>query len=389
MRMINKISIYADHAATTPLLPKAFEVMLPYFQTGFGNPSRSYTRGIKTREAVTEARKKIARCICSAPDEIYFTSGGTESNNWALAGVTKALHNKGKHIVTSSIEHHAVLNCCKALEEDGYEVTYLPVTPTGKIEVEALDRALRKDTLLVSIMLANNEIGTIQDIAALAKIAHNHGVLFHTDAVQAVGHISVDVKRLGIDLLSASAHKFNGSQGCGFLYVKSGTPIRPFHKGGQQEQGLRAGTENVPGIVGMAVALEHHVCNFCGNQRRLRTLAERFKDIVLQGCPKVVFNGDFKCHLPGHISVSFPGCDGEALMHILDLKGICVSTGAACNSQSTEISHVLRAIDLEETSARGTLRITLGNENTLQEVITIANSIVEIVRKIIPQEKEK
>ena len=380
--MINKVVVYADHAATTPLLPEALDAILPYFQEKFGNPSRLYSRGVQTREAVTKARTTIACCLHALPEEIYFTSGGTESDNWALAGVTRALRRKGKHIIVSSIEHHAVLNCCKALEEDGYEITYLPVTHKGKVEVETLKQMLRTDTVLVSIMLANNEIGTIQDITSLAKIAHQHGILFHTDAVQAVGHIPVDVKRLGVDLLSASAHKFNGPQGCGLLYVKSGTPIQPFHRGGQQERGLRAGTENVPGIVGMAVALEHHTRNFGITQRRLRAFTQRLKEIVIKGWPEAVFNGYCRRNLPGHISVSFPGCDGEALLHLLDLKGICVSTGAACNSHSTEISHVLRAIGLEEQVARGTLRITLGDENTSQEVLTIANTTLDMVRKI-------
>ncbi|MBQ9368129.1 MAG: cysteine desulfurase [Victivallales bacterium] len=277
---MNNPSIYADHAATTPLLPKALEAMLPYLRHDFGNPSSLYHRGQETHKAVEVARATIGRCISAKTDEILFTSGGTESDNWALEGIARTLRHKGKHIVVSAIEHHAVLNCCKMLENDGYKVTYLPVSSTGRVESETLEKVLQPDTILVSIMLANNEIGTIQDIPSLASIAHRKGVLFHTDAVQAVGHIRVDVRRLCVDLLSASAHKFNGPQGCGFLYVKNGTPIQPFHLGGQQERGLRAGTENVAGIVGMAIALEHNVQNLLQRKRHLGVLERNLRELL-------------------------------------------------------------------------------------------------------------
>ena len=270
-------SIYFDHAATTPLLPAALDAMLPYLREGFGNPSALYGRGVAAKNAIRDARATIAGCIRAMPEEVYFTSGGTESDNRALMGVARAMRAKGRHIVVSSIEHHAILSCCKALEAEGYEVTYLPVTSTGMIEESVLESALRDDTILVSIMLANNEIGTILKIPALSRIARKHGVLFHTYAVQAVGHITVDVKRLGVDLLSASAHKFNGPTGSGFLYIKSGTHIAPFHIGGQQEQNLRAGTENVAGIVGMAVALAHNTANMGRTQRKLRAFCESFQ----------------------------------------------------------------------------------------------------------------
>ncbi len=375
---MNNASIYADHAATTPLLPEALKAMLPYLREGFGNPSSLYRQGQETRKAVEAARASIGRCIHAKADEIFFTSGGTESDNWALT----AQHGRGRHIVVSSIEHHAVLNCCKAFEQEGFDVSYLPVTPEGRIEPETLAKALRRDTVLVSIMLANNEIGTIQDIAALAEIAHQNGSLFHTDAVQAVGHIPVNVRKLGVDMLSASAHKFNGPQGCGFLYVRKGTLLAPFHLGGQQERGLRAGTENVAGIVGMATALDWHVRHLGEMQRYLTRLEKQLRQLLTQRVPNVVFNGDATHHLPGHISVSFPRGDGEAMLHLLDLKGICVSTGAACNSRSTVISHVLRAIGLEHRVAKGTLRISLGMENTSQDIELLADSLLTTFEKL-------
>lgn len=380
--MSKPCNIYADHAATTPLLPEALKAMLPYLRQDFGNPSSLYHRGQEARQAVEEARAAIGRCIHAKADEILFTSGGTESDNWALEGIARALRHKGRHIAVSAIEHHAVLNCCKMLENDGCKVTYLPVSPTGRVEAETLEKVLRPDTILVSIMLANNEIGTIQDIPSLARIAHRKGVLFHTDAVQAIGHIRVDVRRLGVDLLSASAHKFNGPQGCGFLYVKSGTPIQPFHLGGQQERGLRAGTENVAGIVGMATALEHNVQNLLQRKRHLGGLERDLRELLKKGLGKAVFNGDSRRHLPGHISVSFSGYDAEALLHLLDLKGISVSTGAACNSKATEVSYVLQAIKLAPEVAKGTLRITLGDDNNHQDVHTIAETILSILPKV-------
>ena len=355
--------------------------MLPYLKDDFGNPSSLYGRGVKASHAVDKARDIIADCIHARQDEIFFTSGGTESDNWALEGVCKALKNKGKHIIVTSIEHHAVLNTCAVLETEGYDVTYLPVNGNGMVEASELERSIRSDTVLVSIMLANNEIGTIQDIKTLTTIVHGHGVLFHTDAVQAVGHIPMNVKRLGVDLMSASAHKFNGPQGCGFLFVKHGTPIRPFHHGGQQEAGLRAGTENVGGIVGMTIALQYHINEMRESEKRLKDMAKTFKDILSAKYPQAVFNGDCRKRLPGHINVSFPGRDGEALLHLLDLKGICISTGAACNSRSTEVSHVLRAIGLSDDVAKGTLRVTFGHGNTIQDAKVVADTLIALLNK--------
>ncbi len=320
--MLSKTNIYADHAATTPLLQEVLEAMLPFMGESFGNPSSLHGRGVRARRAVESARETIGECIGANADEIHFTSGGTESDNWALFGVARAMRGKGRRIVVSAIEHHAVLNTCKELEENGFNVTYLPVTSEGRIVPSVLENALRKDTVLVSIMLANNEIGTIQDIKTLTKIAHRHGAIFHTDAVQAVGHIDVDVNDLGVDMLSASAHKFNGPQGVGFLYVKHGTEIRPFHLGGQQEHGHRAGTENVAGIVGMATALACNVKQLEAEGARMRLLLGRLKTLLLQGFPEAVFNGDADNRLPGLLSVSFAGYNGEAMLHILDLKGL-------------------------------------------------------------------
>ena len=271
---------------------------MPYWKESFGNPSIQYGRGVKARYAVDEARAIIANCIHARQKEIFFTSGGTESDNWAMEGVCRALKNKGKHIVVSAIEHHTILNTYVALEAEGYDVTYLPVDANGMVALSDLERSIRDDTVLISIMLANNEIGTIQDIKAMAAVAHDHGVLFHTDAVQAIGHIPVNVKRLGVDLMSASAHKFNGPQGCGFLYVKHGTPILPFHHGRQQEAGLRAGTENVAGIVGMSIALQYHINNMRETEKRLKEMAKTFKNIISAKYPQAVFNGDSRKRLP-------------------------------------------------------------------------------------------
>ncbi len=375
-------NIYADHSATTPLLSEALEAMMPYLQEDYGNPSSLHGRGVMARRAVEEARARVAECIGAYADEIYFTSGGTESDNWALFGTVMDMRKKDCHLVVSSIEHHAVLNSCKALKGEGVEVTCIPVTVDGRVEVSELMKALRQETRLVSIMFANNEIGTIQKIGELASVAHMNGTLFHTDAVQAVGHVKVDVKELGVDMLSASAHKFNGPKGVGFLYVKRGIVISPFHCGGHQEGGMRAGTENVAGIVGMAAALDFHTRNLVVNERRLSSLAELLIGMIAEECQNAVFNGDRKQCLPGHISVSFPGCDGEALLHMLDLKGICVSTGAACNSRTTEISYVLKAIGLDERTAKGTLRISLGYENSEEEIRRIASTLAGVVKKV-------
>ncbi len=370
--------IYADNAATTKLNKEAFEAMLPWLTDEYGNASQPYSFARKPKQTLKEARVTIANCINANPDEIYFTSGGTESDNWAIKG-TMLNNGARKGIITSSIEHHAVLKACEAVENFGCQVTYLNVSDTGVVTPSSLEMAISDDALLVSIMLANNEIGTIQDIKRLADIAHSHGALFHTDAVQAVGHIPIDVKKLGIDFLSASAHKFNGPKGIGFIYIKKGINIGEYINGGSQEFGKRAGTENIPGIVGMAKALEYNTSKISVNTKYLYELEELLLSILSEAKIDFIRNGD-KNHLPGNISLSFYGCNGETLLHRLDLMGILVSTGSACDSKNAQISHVLKAIGLDEKCALGTIRISLSFDNTVDEVEKIARSIIKIVK---------
>ena len=369
--------IYADNAATTPLLPQALEAMLPFLKDDFANPSGLYSFSRSAKKALQDARNTIAECIGAKASEIYFTSGGTESDNWALKSIALNRLEQPPHIVTTKIEHHAVLNSCKSLERLGCEVDYIAPDPLGRILPQTLAQALTTHTTLVSVMMANNEIGTIQDIPTLAGKAHSFGSVFHTDAVQAVGHIPVDVVALDIDMLSASAHKFNGPKGVGFLYIREGVDLDPFLSGGQQEQGLRAGTENVASIVGMAPALRHNVDQMEKTTTKLRQIEQTFIDALRAAIPNITINGDTSNHLPGLVSVSIPGVSGEGLLHILDLKGCAVSTGAACNSQSTEISHVLSAIGSPESLAKGTLRISFGRFNQIQD----AQKIVEVITK--------
>ena len=369
--------IYADNAATTKLDIDAFEAMKPYLLDEYGNASQPYSFARKPKQALKEARATIAQCINAEPEEIYFTSGGTESDNWAIKGV--AFADSEKHaIITSQIEHHAVLRACEDIEKLGYPVAYLPVTEEGVVITEALNSVITPNTRLVSIMFANNEIGTIEPIKELCEIAHRNGALFHTDAVQAVGHVQIDVKDLGVDMLSASAHKFNGPKGIGFLYVKKGTPICSYASGGAQEYGMRAGTENIASIVGMAVALKKNCDNLAENTRHIEdiesclinTLSFSGLDFIRNGSPY---------HIPGNISLSFKNANGETLLHRLDLMGICVSTGAACDNVNTETSHVLNAIGLKQDYAAGTIRITLSINNTEDDVITITSALKKIL----------
>lgn len=378
----NRKTIYADNAATSKLDPLALEAMLPFLREDFGNPSSLHSFGRSPRSILNESRQQIAECIGASPEEIFFTSGGTESNNWALKGLAKANTNNKKHIITSAIEHHAVLNTCSHLEHQGFEVTYIPVDSKGHISKVDLENAIRQDTICISIMLASNEIGTIEDIATISSISNKYNIPFHTDAVQAVGHIPVDIKKLGVDLLSASAHKFNGPKGVGFLFVRKGTTLFNFMDGGYQENGCRAGTENIPGIVGMTVALRNNYKNIQANTEKINNLTFLFKKYISQAITPVKFNGDQCSSLPGNVSVSIPGISGESLLHYLDLKGIAVSTGSACNSQSVEISHVLKAIKLSETLANGTIRISFGKNNFENDPIIIAEEIISYCKKI-------
>ena len=374
---MNKTMIYADHAATTALSPKAREAMEPFLMAAYGNPSTSYSFARGPRKAVSHSREIIATAIHADPNEIYFTSGGTEADNWALKG-TMFQHTPGMWIITSNIEHHAVLNTCAALGRMGYSFSSLPVSTDGIVRQSALKTALTHDTAMVSIMLANNEIGTIQPIQDLVQITHQMGILFHTDAVQAVGHIPIDVKKLGVDMLSASAHKFNGPKGVGFLYLRKGVQLIPLVDGGGQERGIRAGTENVAGIVGMAAALKEHVDNMEAEMAQLRLLQMRLIDEFDAQNLNYIINGG-NDRIPGNVSVSFAGASGEMLLHRLDLMGIAVATGSACNSKETQISHVIRAIGVPEDYAEGTIRISFGPENTVEEAVTIARSIAKIL----------
>lgn len=372
--------IYADNAATTQLDKSAFDAMSPYMLEMYGNPSQPYSFSRSARKGINEARKIIADCIGAKPEEIFFTSGGTESDNWALNSVAMSgnqMHSKA--ILVSEIEHHAVLNPCRRLQENGIPFYTISPDTDGVISPQKLESFLKqKDCGLISIMTANNEIGTIEPVAELCKVAHAHGAIFHTDAVQAVGHIEINVNTLGIDMLSSSAHKFNGPKGIGFLYIRNGTSFRPFLLGGAQENNYRAGTENVASIVGMAHALKENCLHISENMQYLSSLEDRFLTRLSKSCKNFKINGA-TTKLPGLISISFEGQDGEAILHRMDLKKIAISTGSACDSKRTEISHVLKSIRLEDAYARGTVRISLGKHNTYDEVDKIVDALVKIV----------
>ena len=375
--------IYADNAATTRLDSDAFEAMKSFLLEDYGNPSQPYFFSKRPKMAVKKARETIAECIGAEPEQIYFTSGGTESDNWAIK-CFGASPGDVKVIVTSSIEHHAILNACNS-QKSLHQVVFLPVDCYGVVSPSDLENALDFNskpvcscmTLLTSIMLANNEIGTIQPIKALAEAAHKMGSLFHTDAVQAIGHIPVDVKELGVDMLSASAHKFNGPKGIGFFFDSS-KHVYPYNNGGAQEFGMRAGTENVASIVGMAVALKNNCLKLEENQRHLQLLEDRFMGLMNQSGLDFIRNGS-ENHLPGLISLSFKNQDGEKLLHRLDLMGMSVSTGAACDTKKTAVSHVLKAIKVDDDYAEGTIRISFGKDNTLKDVEKIVQGIVKIL----------
>ena len=370
--------IYADNAATTKLDIDAFEAMKPFLLDEYGNASQPYSFARKPKQALREARAIIAQCINAEPEEIFCTSGGTESDNWAIKGV--AFVDAEKHtIITSQIEHHAILRACEDVEKLGCPVIYLPVTKKGVVTPEVLNSAITSDTRLISIMYANNEIGTIEPIKELCEIAHRNGALFHTDAVQAVGHIEIDVKELGVDILSASAHKFNGPKGIGFLYIKKGTPINSYASGGAQEFGMRAGTENVASIVGMAVALKKNCERIQEATRHLLTCETVLIEKLNNAGIDFVRNGSDN-HIPGNISLSFRSADGETLLHRLDLMGICVSTGAACDSVNTQVSHVLSSIGIDAEYSEGTIRVSLGIDNTCNDIAIIAESIIRVIK---------
>ncbi|MCR5136675.1 MAG: cysteine desulfurase [Oscillospiraceae bacterium] len=369
--------VYADNAATTKLDADAFKAMKLWLLEEYGNASQPYSFSRKPKEALKKARETIAECINALPEEIYFTSGGTESDNWAIKGV--AFHNYDhKATITSAFEHHAILHACKAVERFGYPVAYMCPDRKGVITPEKLESYITDETILVSVMFANNELGTIQPIRSLCEIAHSRNAIFHTDAVQAVGHVDVDVKKLGVDMLSASAHKFNGPKGIGFLYIRKGIDLLPYVDGGAQEFGMRAGTENVAAIVGMATALRNNIKFLNSNQAHVINLEKMLLQKLDANGISYVRNGEGQT-LPGIINLSFNGKDGEAILHRMDLMGISISTGSACDSKNTEISHVLQAIHMPESLAKGTIRISLGKNNTEEDVDAISIAIKRII----------
>lgn len=367
--------IYLDHASTTPVRPEVVEAMAPYFTEHFGNPSSIYPLGQEASDAVAAARESLASLIGATPREIFFSSGGTESDNWALKGFARANATKGRHIITSAIEHHAVLHTCEALEREGFEVTYLPVDEHGLVSVEDFKAAIRPDTILASIMFANNEIGTIEPARQLAAAAHEANVVFHTDAVQAFGHEPIDVNELGIDMLSASSHKIYGPKGVGLLYVRRGVKLENLLDGGQQERGRRGSTENVPGIVGFARAAELAVDELAPEHNRQLALRDHAIRRILAEIPSAKLNGSWESRLANNVNFSFEFIEGEGMLLQLAARGICVSSGSACTSGSLDPSHVLLAIGLPHEIAHGSLRLTLGRDTTLEDVDFAVDSL--------------
>lgn len=375
-------TIYLDNAATTKVRPEVLEKMLPYFTEEYGNPSSIYSLGEQANRAVTKAREEIAGLIGAKPGEIYFTAGGSEADNWAIKGIAEARANKGKHIITSVIEHHAVLHTCNWLEKQGYEVTYLPVSETGLVSPSDLEAAIRPDTILVSIMMANNEIGTIEPIEELAEIARRAGVLFHTDAVQAVGQIPIDVEKMKIDLLSGSGHKLGGPKGIGFLYVRKGVSLPSYIHGGAQERGKRAGTQNVPAIAGFGEAARLAAETMESRAKKERELRNHLIERITKEVPYTRLNGDLDKRLPGNANFCFRFVEGESLLLLLDQNGICGSSGSACTSGSLDPSHVLLAIGLPHEIAHGSLRLTLSDETTREDIDFTADKVKEIIARL-------
>lgn len=374
--------IYLDNAATTKIEPQVLEAMMPYFSETYSNPSAVYSFAAQSNKAVTVARDQIADVLGAKAEEIYFTAGGSESDNWALKAIAESYARKGKHIITSAIEHHAILHTCQYLEKHGYEITYLPVDADGKISLEELEAAIRPDTILISIMAANNEIGTIEPLKEIGAIAKKHGVLFHTDAVQAFGHIPLDVDEMNIDLLSASGHKFHGPKGIGFLYIRKTVRIGSFIHGGAQERQKRAGTLNVPGIVGMGRAAELAKQNMEKNMAYEIKLRDHLIDRILAEVPYVKLNGHRTDRLPNNVNICFRFVEGESLLILLDQNGICGSSGSACTSGSLDPSHVLLAIGLPHEIAHGSLRLTLSEETTMEDLDFTVDQIKKIIERL-------
>lgn len=379
--MANRI-IYLDHAATTYVKPEVFEAMKPYFCEHFGNASSIYSIGRESKKAVEEAREKVAKAINAQAREVYFTSSGSEADNWALKGIAAANKKKGNHIITSAIEHPAIMSTCQYLQSEGFEVTYLPVDSDGLVSIEELKKAIKDTTILISIMFANNEIGTIQPIAEIGAIAREKGIYFHTDAVQAVGNVAIDVEKLNVDLLSLSGHKFYGPKGVGALYVKKGVKISSFIHGGHQERGKRASTENLPGIIGLGKAIELATENMEAYNKKLIDLREKTIEGLFAKVPYIKLNGHRTSRLPGNVNISFEFIEGESLLLMLDMMGVCGSSGSACSSGSLDPSHVLMAIGLSHEIAHGSLRLSFGEENTEDDVNFILEEIPKVVNRL-------
>lgn len=374
--------IYLDNAATTKVNKKVLESMMPYFSEIYCNPSAAYSFATKGRIAIEEARNYAAKLIGASDMEIYFTSGGSESDNWAIKAVAESFSDKGKHIITTKIEHHAVLHTCEYLERHGFDITYLNVDSDGKVRLDELKKSIREDTILISVMTANNEIGTIQPVAEIGKIAHEKGILFHTDAVQAYGHIPINVDEMNIDLLSASGHKFNGPKGVGIMYIRKGVKIRSFIHGGSQERGRRAGTYNVPGIAGLGTAAKLAMENMAKRAEKEKELRDYFIDRISAEIPYTVLNGHREDRLPNNINFCFRFVEGESVLIMLDQAGICASSGSACTSGAIDPSHVLRAIGLSDEMAHESLRLTLSYENTKEEIDTVVGELKRIVERL-------
>lgn len=374
--------IYLDNAATTKVNKKVLESMMPYFSEIYCNPSAAYSFATKGRIAIEEARNYAAKLIGASDMEIYFTSGGSESDNWAIKAVAESFSDKGKHIITTKIEHHAVLHTCEYLERHGFDITYLNVDSDGKVRLDELKKSIREDTILISVMTANNEIGTIQPVAEIGKIAHEKGILFHTDAVQAYGHIPINVDEMNIDLLSASGHKFNGPKGVGIMYIRKGVKIRSFIHGGSQERGRRAGTYNVPGIAGLGTTAKLAMENMAKRAEKEKELRDYFIDRISAEIPYTVLNGHREDRLPNNINFCFRFVEGESVLIMLDQAGICASSGSACTSGAIDPSHVLRAIGLSDEMAHESLRLTLSYENTKEEIDTVVGELKRIVERL-------
>ncbi len=374
--------VYLDHSATTPVRPKVVEAMLPYLTEKFGNASSIHGFGREAKVALEESREKVAQVLGATPSEIYFTSGGTESDNLAIKGVAYANRNKGRHVITSQIEHHAVLESCKFLEKEGFEVTYLPVDSFGLVDPEDLRKAMREDTVLVSIMHANNEVGTIQPIEELSQATREKGIYFHTDAVQSLGKMPIDVRKLSLDLISMSGHKIYGPKGVGAIYIRKGTRITPWAHGGHHERSRRAGTENVPGIVGFTRALELLSAEMQDHSKHTGDLAEALYQKLVDAVPDVVMHGHSKKRIPNILSLSFKGVEGESVILSLDLKGVAVASGSACTSGTLEPSHVLSAMKVPADVAQGAIRFSFGRDNTTDDVDYVAGLLPEIIQRL-------